>query len=290
VRRAYALRLRTIDTATDSAAFIALRTAYERALEFCARGDSGPTRIAAVAPIKTSSLPVSSDISGKERHLTDLRREDILGPDRLALLMEILQRDGVALAWKSYVSWMARGEITLSEQIPFAKIVLQAAVADKSLPENIFVQIANGLAPDSSAWRYGDSQELRSVLEKRLAAYLWLRSLRETAAMRPSGKQKYPVRAARLFLGLKKRLRRKHLLLDALAELFKKYHEHQEWLENRLDNRWLEYLEKAWLRRTKSNKRRALIFYGAIFAFLAGDILFIAGRAIVEFVLHQLGH
>ncbi len=285
VRRAYAARLRTIDTATDPAAFIALRAAYDAALQFCA---GSALRDAKDHFVKTAPKmpPIFADQSLQEQR----HPEQIFGPDRAALLNEILARDGVIAAWKNYVSWMARGEITLSQQIPFAEIVLQAAVADKSLAQDRFVQIANSLAPDNSAWRYGDAPALQAALEKRLAAYRWLDALRATAALRPAGKQKYQVRAARLFLGMKKRLSRNRFLLDAIAELFKTYHEHQEWLDNGLDAHWLKSLENSWARKVKSNNRRAWIFYGAIFAFLAGDILFVVARAIVEFVLHQLGH
>jgi hypothetical protein len=290
VRQAYAARLRSIDTAADPAAFIALRAAYERALEFCARADAGPTRIAAAAPIKTSSPPISPDVSGKERHQENLLDEAGFEPDRLMQLTDTLQRDGVIAAWKNYVSWMARGDITLSQQIPLAKIILQAAVSDKSLPQDIFAQIANSLAPDTSSWRYGDATALRAALEKRLAAYRWFDELRNLAGMRQAGKHKYQVRAARLFLGKKKRFSRQHFLLNAIAELFKKYHEHEAWLENAVDVQWAKSLEVALRRKVKSNNRRAWIFYGAIFAFLAGDILFVAGRDIIEFLLHRFGH
>jgi hypothetical protein len=262
IRRAYGARLRALDREGDPAAFIALRTAFEEALACCDRFDAAaeepePTMLQVAECVRTAPPGAVPDY--------------LVVPDDV--LDGILRQDGAVAAYRAYLGWLARGEVSLSQQEQLSLRLLARIAADQSVPADLFKEMVQTIAPEESTWPAAGLKEDLQALRARIAAYRWLETLRKKAASWAWQVPKHEIYVARLFLRQTRAIRGQRRSLDCTLETMKAYRTHEAWLGGALEAQWLNQVEA----RTKSKLKRkdlsGIVIFGGFVLFLLVDLL-----------------
>ncbi|HQT38393.1 MAG TPA: hypothetical protein PK231_03135 [Acidocella sp.] len=295
IRRAYVAQLRTIDIEVDPAAFMALRRAFEQAIEkaeelasepepeskIIAEGDDYDEndddegcddRTQDIPPLPEQREP--ADWYQNQRSLNDWR--DFLGT--------MITAHGVWVTWKLFNRALAKGDIALTDQTPLMQLLMTKAVKDETLPQAAFMTMIKTLGLEDAAFKFDGWQDLTTEIKKRLDAYHWLDALKAIATGPQRGKNKYPARAARIFLSPGSRLGGDTTMLEAVAKIFSEYHEREIWLRTDLDSIWLQRLEANLLRVKKIKAQNSKILVYAVLMFFGIDFLYLFVSNLVDFL------
>jgi len=289
IRRAYRARLREIDIDRDTASFIALRQAFEDALQW-SPGDVESHPDESEEPADDEYADFTSD----EETLSDeaepecaadaaLEADQFHANSQDRKLIEAFDRAvkdrKAAEAEPIFNAIMARGIAGIGDESEFIRRFVSTAVEDMSFPAARLENLAGRFIAQGFNGRSDDFASLRADVLKRVEADKWHTALRRNAdeSWRPFGRNRRIRRVARLLL--KRRWQSVFLRVhgDTLDQALGQYHQHAGWIGAGLDSHWIAGIE----RRRKRQIRRTKFLILTALALLAVDFVYVLGRALV---------
>jgi hypothetical protein len=287
IRRAYAVRLKTLDPDRDPEAFARLRRALESALQ----GSGGTASAASAdsdAPAAGISRPAARSEPEPDRvepeaghspapHAENDREPELHPPapsadhddirDR-ALLMALdgaLRRRDADAATVLYYRAAATGALSLERAPDMLERLLAVAVDDMTLAAAAFRNLVRTAGLDAPQSRAPVASELRQRVLARLHAEDWYDELLAAAQQRKGRVARRRRKIARLLLGRIGRHWHPRVDKPALKTWLAQYKIHAAWLGDRIDPAWIKTLE--------GRLRRREIFWLSIYVLFIGALL-----------------
>jgi hypothetical protein len=270
IRRAYAVRLKTLDPDRDPEAFARLRRAFDWALNGAdAAAPSPPASTDDDAePAESISRTAARSEKGPEPQppvqwadRDDIRDRALLG----ALDAALRRRDGSA-ATALYYRAAATGALSLAGAPDMLERLLAVAVDDMTLGAAAFRNLVRTAGLDAPRSRAPVDAELRQRVLARLHAEDWYDDLLAAAQQRKGRIARRRRKIARLILGRIGRHWHPRVDKTALRTWLAQYRTHEAWLKDRLDPAWVSTLE--------GRLRRRDIFSLVFFTLFIGGLLF----------------
>jgi len=278
IRRAYAAKLRSIDSDRDPAAFIQIRQAYEAALAWSSRPKARMTAVverAKAAEEEPSAEPMLETGPGPQpAPLPEPARRPVAAPPAEALLTpgeediaafadfeKAIAEKRTRDAARMLDRLVARGLIGLGSERLLLYRLAELAVHDFSLSAAEFALLIRKLGYADIPPGRDDTADLRRKVGFRLTADAWLQHLQATAAKRAWGKVRDDVRIARLFLG-RRGLWRKFAGLKngRMLRFIEEYQRHLPWMSDPLDAGRMERIDARYKKLYRRWRRRERIY------------------------------
>lgn len=291
IRRAYVAKLRSLDIEADPAAFMALRQAFEQAVEMAKQP------VPEIAPQPEFILEddyededYDDDALEDEAAVTIQRtpaewlQNQRSQDDWRDFLGMMINAHGVWVTWQLFNRALARGDIALTDQTALAQFMMSKALKDETLSQSGFMTMVKTLGLEDERWCFDGWQDLGADIKKRIDAYHWLDALKATANRRLRGPDRYSILASRLFLQPGTRLVRSPAMLATIEKILGDYQSHADCLRNDFDSAWPRQLETKLQHIKKAQARnRKILLYGVL-GFFGLDILYIALQNLLTFL------
>ena len=289
IRRAYRARLREIDIDRNTASFIALRQAFEDALQW-SPGD------AESYPDESEELADGeyADFASDAETLTDEAEPECAadaapGADQFhansrdRMLIEAfdlaVKERKASEAEPIFNAIMARGIAGIGDESEFIRRFVATAVEDMSFPVVRLENLAGRFIAQGFYGRSDGFASLRADVLKRVEADKWHSALCRDAdkSWRPFGRNRRIRRVARLLL--KRRWQSVFLRIHGvtLDQALDQYHHHAGWIGAGMDSHWIAGIE----RRRKRQIRRTNFLILTLLALLAVDFVYVVGRGLL---------